>query len=389
MCWKRRSLQIELIAIVAVLLGLFGALSIKFTVSRLRAQSDESLRGRLVAVGGVQSAPGFSDPGTANDDPYASLERSVALQIAGLTILTAGVLILFMTRRFVRPLRDLADAMRVMAAGDLSRDIRIESGDELGALASAANRMRVEVARLLREKEEQRRFQDELMARVSHDMLAPLAAMIGFATLSGDERLDGQPERRRHYAEAVARSGRVLQVQARGLLDNARLEGGIQPPVRHPFCLYELIEEVLYLLEPLLRNGDLGVSNLVASTVIVHADREQIRSVLTNLVSNAIRHTQSGGAIVLEADVEIGRATIGVLDTGRGISRDNMSRLFQKFAPLEGNSRGTGLGLYIVRSILEAHGQRVWLDSEPGKGTRACFTLDLAGPVQAHGRDRT
>jgi len=319
----------------------------------------------------------------------------VGLQIAALTAFLAIACILYMTLRFVRPLRAMMDAMREVP-GDVAREIRVAGPSELAELAAAANRMRQDLAGLLDERDAQRdrlatalsrqheteRLKDELAARVAHDLRAPLAAIIGYARLLDDPRTRDRAEERHRCLDAVARSARVLQLLAGNLLHNVRLEGERLETRREAFPPRDLADEVVQMLDPLIQEGGAQTVNRIPADLRVRADREMVRSVLMNLVSNALRHTAAGGRLVLDARGDGGKATVAVRDNGCGIAAGNLEKLFRKFEPLEGIRRGTGLGLFIVRSILAAHGETVDVTSRPGEGTCVTFTLAQA-PAEA------
>jgi signal transduction histidine kinase len=112
---------------------------------------------------------------------------------------------------------------------------------------------------------------------------------------------------------------------------------------------------------------------------LVNADQQRIHQVLSNLIGNAFKHTPDGGEIVVTSRIERDHVTIEVRDTGSGIASDQLPRIFERYWQREGGaSGGLGLGLYICRSLIEAHGGRIWAESAVGDGTRVYFTLPRA-----------
>jgi signal transduction histidine kinase len=272
-----------------------------------------------------------------------------------------------------KPLRDMAQATTKMAQGDYSVRVETASRDEVGQLADAFNRMSAELA----DVEKLRR---DLVANVSHELKTPLSALRAHLEnlQDGVERPD--PQTLQVMLQQTDRLGRLVDQ----LLDLSRLESGDVPMEREAVRLGPLVEQVLKEVE--VSSGDVHLeSHLAADLPPVWADRERVHQVLRNLLDNAVRFTPPGGDVVVSASRVNGRCEVSVADTGKGIAPEHLPRLFDRFyrvdpARARGDG-GTGIGLAIARSVVEAHGGRIWAESEEGRGSTFTFELPVAAGV--------
>jgi signal transduction histidine kinase len=302
------------------------------------------------------------------------------LALAGLAAATiALVMARFLARGMTQPLRDMAAAARRMEAGDYRVRVETRSRDEVGQLAEAFNRMSAELDGL-------ERLRRDLVANVSHELKTPIAALRAHLenVLDGVERPD--PETLQVMLGQSERLGRLVDQ----LLELSRLESGDVPFEREPVDLGSLVEQVLSEID--VARAGLGValgSRLPANLPPVHADRERIHQVLFNLVDNAVRFTPPGGSVTVSAHRVDGTVEVRVRDTGVGIPAEHLPHVFERFYRVDpARSRedgGTGIGLAIARSVIEAHGGRIRAESEPGRGSTFTFDLPVA-PTSIHRR---
>jgi len=275
----------------------------------------------------------------------------------------------FMARGMTQPLRDMASAARRMEIGDYSGRVRTRSRDEVGRLAAAFNRMSGELEHL----EQSRR---DLVANVSHELKTPIAAIRAHLEnlLDGVERPD--PGTLAVMLGQAERLGRLVDQ----LLDLSRLESGEVPLRLEELALQPLVDQLISEIVVALPGRGVTVTNDVPSDLpALSADRERIHQVLFNLVDNAVRFTPAGGTVRVSARRENGAIEIAVADTGSGIPAEHLPRLFERFYRADpARSRGeggTGIGLAIARSVVEAHGGKITAESDPGLGS--VFTFDL------------
>jgi chemotaxis family two-component system sensor kinase Cph1 len=224
------------------------------------------------------------------------------------------------------------------------------------------------------------RARDELVAVVSHDLKNPLGVIKLQASLLRRLADDGAS----HLGESIERIQRSAQrmISLIGdLLDLAKIEAGrfaLQPRAE-PAA--EIVAEALALLRPLAEAKGVALDQQAAPDLRVLADRERVFQVVSNLVGNAIKFTPAGGRISLRVAASGGEALFAVTDTGPGVAPENLSRIFERYwqAP-DGRREGSGLGLYIAKGIVEAHGGKIWVERADTGGAAFKFTLPLAEP---------
>ncbi|MGV8920003.1 MAG: ATP-binding protein [Pseudomonas sp.] len=323
--------------------------------------------------------------GEAHDRISAQVAASSVLRttlwsmaLVSLLGLVAGLMAF---RLITRPLRRLTDTMRDFdtEAEPVALPVLTHSvsrRDEIAVLEASFAQMATRIAeqwRSLIQLDQERR---EVVANISHDLRTPLASMHGYLEMlsfKGDSL--SEVERQRYLAVALAQSNKVRQL-AQALFELARLEhGGVQLLIED-FSLTDLIQDVF---QKFALMADEKKSRLVAvlprSSSMVSADLGLIERVLTNLIDNAIRHTPSGGTIEVELQHQAERVKVIVSDTGPGIPEELLESLFRRPFSQAGDRRSGGLGLLIVRRILQLHDCEIHLEALPGRGATFCFSL--------------
>jgi two-component system, OmpR family, phosphate regulon sensor histidine kinase PhoR len=226
----------------------------------------------------------------------------------------------------------------------------------------------------------------DLVANVSHELKTPITALRAHLEnlLDGVERPD--PATLQVMLSQSERLGRLVEQ----LLDLSRFESGDVPLEREPVSLAPIVTQVLSEIEVARSDRHVHVeSDVPADLPAVMADRERIHQVLFNLVDNAVRFTPAGGRVEVRAARLNGTCEVRVVDTGTGISSEHLPRLFERFYRVDpARSRddgGTGIGLAIARSVVEAHGGHIRAESQIGKGSTFTFDLPVA-PAADHRR---
>jgi PAS domain S-box-containing protein len=216
---------------------------------------------------------------------------------------------------------------------------------------------------------------DNVLAVVSHDLRNPLST-IAMASALLLEDIPGH--KKQAHASIIRRSVSQMTRLIQDLLDAARIEGGWLRLIPAPCSPEDLVRTAAESNESLALSRSLRLEVAACSASFVCADRDRILQVLNNLVANAIEHTAAGGLITLAAHPAGGETCFTVADTGTGIEPDHIPHVFDRYWQA-GQSRraGAGLGLSIARQIVEAHGGRIWVDTEPGQGATFCFTLPV------------
>ncbi len=319
----------------------------------------------------------------ANDRVHANVAVGLALG-AGLVIGVALMIFftLGLTRRLRRLLEDANHLGDDEPLGDVDR-----AGDELGVLSrhladAVATRRALEAdARAAREaaeaaSEEKSRF----LSRMSHELRTPLNAVLGFAQLL---EMDAEGEQRESLVQ-IRRAGRHLLDLINEVLDISRIESGTMTFSSEPVGLAEMIGEVGDLLTPMARERrvSLATSATDGCPYYVHADRQRVKQILLNLVSNAIKYNRAGGSVVFECErVAESSVRLEVRDTGIGMSEHDMARLFtpfERFGAAESDIEGSGIGLVLSLHLAHAMGGELTATSTSGVGTTFALTLPLA-----------
>ena len=220
------------------------------------------------------------------------------------------------------------------------------------------------------------RAKSQFLANMSHELRTPLNAIIGFADVMRNHLL-GSPDGGRYdsYAHLIYDSAQLLLGHISGILEMANIEGGKLTLCLEPIRLRPLLENNARLMRETAMRGGLSLAVECADDLSLLADRQAVEQILLHLVSNAIKFTPRGGSITMRAQQTIGRATLSVTDDGIGIPEDILPRLGRPFEQvitdphIAKSGAGTGLGLALVRSLIERHGGTLRIESELGEGT--------------------
>jgi histidine kinase len=328
-------------------------------------------------VVGVARIGFFQDLMDAEVSEKTARVQGIVLVVSGVGLGFGLLAALTLSAQITRPVALLADAARRLGRGELDTQIRLQREDELGVLAAEFNEMAVKLKEL-------DRLKDEFVSSVSHELRSPLAAISGYVELLARKPLDQiVPEKREKAFRIILESASRLTQFINDILDLAKIKAGRVEVRKTPFRLRQAAEDVLGLFHPLFEAKKLrGVCDVNGAIPSLFADEEKVRQVLTNLVSNAYKFTPEGGSVTVGAQTDGKAVTVTVADTGVGIPREYVGRIFERFKQVPGPGRqagpkGTGLGLAIAKGIVEAHGGKIWAESEAGQGSRFRFTLPL------------
>ncbi len=300
----------------------------------------------------------------------ASVNRALLI-VAVVAGLGAVLLILGLSRRILAPVEALTAAVRRMEAGDLSQRVNITSRDEIGELARAFNAMADGLARL----EELRR---NMVTDVAHELRTPLSNIRGYLEAIQDGVV--QPEG--CIIDSLHEEAMLLSRLVDDLQELSLAEAGQLKLERQPVALADIVDRAVESIR--LRAEAKGVTVQVdlPEELLVDVDPQRIGQVLRNLLENALTHTPPGGEIAVTAHTEGQWVEVSVRDTGSGIAARDLPYVFERFYRADkSRSRatgGAGLGLAIAKQLVEAHGGRIEVESEVGRGTQFTFTLPMA-----------
>jgi signal transduction histidine kinase len=235
-----------------------------------------------------------------------------------------------------------------------------------------------ELQRLNKELESANQAKNEFLSRMSHELRTPLAAIMGFSELLALSDLD---ERRKEWAGAILKAGQHLLRLVDEALDISRIEAGELSLSLEPVEITRLLEDAVELVQPLADGRGIALHRLQISdgSGYVRADSQRLKQVLINLLSNAVKYNRDGGEVRVSVEAAgSDRTHIAVSDTGPGIDSDSLGKLFTPFERLNAAAdvQGTGLGLALSRSLVEAMGGTLEVESAPGEGST--FTVELA-----------
>jgi signal transduction histidine kinase len=269
-----------------------------------------------------------------------------------------------------------------ITAGDFNQRLDVASRDELGSLAANVNRMNDELRRVYGELETASRHKSEFLANMSHELRTPLNAIIGFSQVLR-QRLFGEiNDKQDEYLDDILSSGNHLLSLINDVLDLSKIEAGQVELEIAAFSLREALERgVVMVREPAVKKGVQLSLNATPDADILNGDARRVRQVVFNLLSNAVKFTPSGGSVTVATTRVDGEVQVSVTDTGPGIAPADQERIFDEFQQTDVGVRqgeGTGLGLALSKRLIELHGGRIWVESEPGRGSRFVFTLPEA-----------
>lgn len=286
-----------------------------------------------------------------------------ALVLAGLaaTVL-AAVLAAWLARTLTRPLGELTEAASAVSAGELTRSVSVRSGDEVGRLAQAFNAMTAQLARA----QEARR---QMTADIAHELRTPLTVILGQSEAMREGVLPASP----HNLEIVHEEAQRLSRMVEDLRTLSLAEAGELKLQLRDVRVEPLLERALDRVRALAAEKSIALDLQVDEGLpSLNLDPDRMEQVLGNLLANALRHTPQGGRIGLSARKARGGVRIEVSDSGPGIAAEDLERVFERFyradKARQRDRGGAGLGLAISRSIVQAHGGRIWAESPPGQG---------------------
>ena len=340
----------------------------------------------IVASGaqvGVVAVPGNPPPVSV-----ALQELGPTLTWFGLGLLTVGAMLtaLLIFRPAHNRLRALEQAARALGEGRTDVRATETGGDEVSSLARTFNRMAADLDSRAAALTESDRARRQLLADVSHELMTPLSAIRGYVETLGMPDLPIDPPTRSRYLGIVEEETHKLEAIIGDLLDLARLEGGGDTLRREPVAVADLFTRVSDRHLPAMRDRHVVLEATIApDTPFISGDAARLEQAMQNLAANAIRHTPAGGRVVLHASPAAGSVRIVVRDTGPGIPPEHLPRIFDRFYKVDASRAGTdvpsgsGLGLSIVRAIVERHGGTVTASNAPEGGAAFELLLPAAG----------
>lgn len=279
------------------------------------------------------------------------------------------------TRQLTQPLREMAVAAKNFGKGDFSQRIPVRRSDEIGQLAVAFNNM----ASSLAQNEKLRR---SFVANVSHELKTPMTTIGGFIDGILDNTIP--PEKHEYYLSIVSDEVKRLSVIVRSMLNLSKIEAGEMTINPSCFDINEIMCRVIFSFDRRLEEKHLEVTGLDSGKIMVNADADMMHQVVYNLVENAVKFVNDGGYISVSYRTEDGNVLVGIKNSGAGIPKDEVQSIFDRFYKTDKSrsldKTGVGLGLYIVKTIINLHGGNIIVNSTEGEFCEFVFSVPAGTP---------
>jgi two-component system sensor histidine kinase GlrK len=299
--------------------------------------------------------------------------NKIAIGMGAAFILSGIMISIFITRNITRPLSLVRKKMKQVAMGDLESNLDLSSPPEIRDLAQDFNLMRSKL-------KEMDKMKSDFFSLMAHELRTPLASIKEGTNLLLKGIGEEFREKRKEVLTIIAEESNRLIDLVNSLLDLSKMEAGVITLNFETWDLKPLINKAVSGMEPLAMAKNVNIQvNIPQDLPCVRMDGERILQAVRNLIGNAVKFTPEGGHVTVSArPVEKG-VNVSVADTGPGISKEDLNAIFDKFRQATITSynkiKGTGLGLATVKHIINAHGGKVWVESEPGQGSIFIFLL--------------
>ncbi|MBQ8898996.1 MAG: HAMP domain-containing histidine kinase [Clostridia bacterium] len=309
---------------------------------------------------------------------FSSFAKTV-IYITVFVLMLSFTMVYFISQRLTEPLKSMATAAKKMARGDYSARVKVRGNNEIADLAVAFNHMAESM-------EELEKIRSEFVANVSHELKTPMTSIAGFV----DGILDGTipKDRQDHYLSIVSEEVHRLSRLVTKLLLATRMQSGAKDLNLGPVDICSIISSVLVGAEQAIEDRELEVQvDYAEDRVFVLGDRDGLTQVVSNLIDNAIKYNRDGGHLAVTVERFEEKVFVTVFNTGEGIRQEDIPYVFDRFYKAD-RSRGldkksTGLGLYLVKSILKNLHQQIAAESSYGNWVRFTFTLEPTAPPEA------
>lgn len=313
-----------------------------------------------------------------NTEPFSSNMRMGVMRLFVIIVISVVVITLvvsaFFSRRISKPIKEMTVAAKKIASGDFSHRVSCDTDGELEILASSFNQMTVALG-------EMDEVQTSFISNVSHELRTPMTIISGFV----DGILDGTipEEEHKKYLEIVLSEIKRLNRLVNDLLEMSRLNSGKMEYKMVPFDITEYMRKAIIAFEQAISDKGIDVEvDFENDSMFVLGNSDSIYRVISNLLDNAVKFTPGEGKITIGVKQSGGKAIVSVENTGKGLSEKELSHIWDRFyqtdkARSSQDKKGVGLGLYIVKNIMQAHNNEIYAESEEGKWTRFVFELDV------------
>ena len=315
---------------------------------------------------------------TIVEDNLIGTTRRAVVNSSIWVMLAAVIAAYFITERLVNPLRNMTSAVRNFAKGELDTRVFVSGKDEVAELGEAFNHMAESLENL-------EKMRNSFLANISHDLRTPMTTISGF--IDGINSGAIPPEKHEYYLGIISQEVHRLSRLVSQLLDVSRLESGDRKFVPQDFDIAEMARIILISFEQKIEDKRLEVEfHTDEDKMFVSADKDAIHQVLYNLCHNAIKFSKDGGRFIIKIEhFQSKKLRVSVFDDGESLVGEDKDRVFDRFYKTDKSrgldKTGVGLGLYICKTIVEAHDEKIGVISEDG-GCEFWFTLKEGSPVE-------
>jgi signal transduction histidine kinase len=291
-----------------------------------------------------------------------------------------GFIVIITNRLFLSPIKKVVEAAKAISGGDLSREIAVKTGDEVEELASSVNHMAQTLRSNIEALKELDKLKDEFIMIASHNLRTPLVAIQGYLEYFKNASLESSLQK---YVTHIDTSLKELSNLTEELIGIVSMESKREGLAKQETDMKELLEEAARSFSsPALEKRINIVFEFPESALPkLNIDKFKMVQAVNNLIDNAIKFNKESGQVIISAKKKDKDLLVSVADTGIGIEKEKEHLVFGKFARgtsiLRYDYTGTGLGLYITKLIINAHGGKIWFESTPGKGATFHFTLPI------------
>ena len=351
-----------------------------FSVLSLESDGTEKYRVYAKELLGEEKTVGYvlAMKSTAREDAIIGVtRRSVITGSLGM-MLASLIAIYILTERMLHPLRSMTKATKRYAKGDFSARVEVFGDDEIAQLGKAFNQMAEALDNL-------EKMRASFLQSVSHDLRTPMTVIAGFIDNINNGVIP--PDMHRHYLDLVSNEVKRLSRMVNTLLDVSRLESGDKKYNFTDFDLAEMARLILISFEKTIDEKKIEVEFIAEDSIFVHADEDAIHRVIYNLCHNAIKFSKEGGTLRISLTrVKEEKVTVSVYNEGQGIAAEDIPYVFDRFFKTDKSrgldKNGVGLGLYISKTMLDAHGETLCVRSEEGKNCEFYFDLKTVAPAE-------
>lgn len=310
----------------------------------------------------------FQNTGSIQNMIYKLKHHFIMVGI--LSVFLTIITIAFLSRVITIPLIRMKEATEKLSKGDFSVRLQIKGEDELAELGKA-------IQTLARDLEYLKKERNEFLASISHELRTPLTYVKGYADIA--RRPNVEEEERNRYLSIIYEEAEHIQKLVKDLFELAKMDQHSLQIHKEPTNLCSFLKKLHDKMHPAFQAKKMSLVYYCDGNITVHIDQKRFEQVMMNLLDNALKYSDQGSTVSIDARAEKDNIVMIVSDEGRGIPEEDLPHIFERFYRVDKsrsrNSGGTGLGLAIAKEIVEAHGGSIYAASEYGKGTNMIITL--------------